>query len=263
MTEHTHGINAEQYDVLMQPLRPHRVAKRTVSGRELSYLEAWDVKAHLTRIFGFGNFDSETIHEQFLGAREYESDKGKDMVEVIWHARHRLVVRDQHGGEIARYCEGAVGSASGPVTQTGDLHDNALKSAASDALKRCATNLGTQFGLSLYANGSKNDVVKTTLVRPEGAKDATSPGGAADAGEERQGAAAQVNARISALNEAQRRALSVKWGEVGFPNVAQITPEQAAVANGWLDEIETEAGKQAATERLGATEVPNGNEVKA
>jgi hypothetical protein len=69
-----------------------------------------------------------------------------------------------------------------------------------------------------------------------------------------------VQARLATLNDDQKRTLTTKWGEVGFPNVAQITPEQAAVVNGWIDEIETEAGKQAATERLGATEVPNGNE---
>jgi hypothetical protein len=41
----------------------------------------------------------------------------------------------------------------------------AIKTAESDALKRAAINLGTQFGLSLYNNGSPKDVVGTTLDR--------------------------------------------------------------------------------------------------
>jgi hypothetical protein len=34
-------------------------------------------------------------------------------------------------------------------------------------LKRCAINLGTQFGLSLYDNGSTSDVVRVTVLKPE------------------------------------------------------------------------------------------------
>jgi hypothetical protein len=42
----------------------------------------------------------------------------------------------------------------------------AIKTAESDALKRAAINLGTQFGLSLYNNGSLQDVVVRTLIEP-------------------------------------------------------------------------------------------------
>lgn len=64
------------------------------------------------------------------------------------------------------YSEAAVGSATGGAESSGigDLHDNAIKSAASDALKRCAINLGTQFGLSLYDNGSTREIIKKVLV---------------------------------------------------------------------------------------------------
>jgi recombination DNA repair RAD52 pathway protein len=122
------------------------------------------VKAHLIRVFGFANFDSDTIHEELVGIREYKSQQDKPMVEVIYRARHRLVIRDQWGNQLATYTEGAVGSASGPDYTLADLHDNALKTAASDALKRCAINLGTQFGLSLYDDGNTQDVVKGLYV---------------------------------------------------------------------------------------------------
>jgi hypothetical protein len=41
----------------------------------------------------------------------------------------------------------------------------AIKTAESDALKRAAINLGTQFGLSLYNNGATADVIGKTLDR--------------------------------------------------------------------------------------------------
>lgn len=159
------SFNAAQYETLMRPLNGTRVAKRKQGGKELSYLEAWDVKAHLTRVFGFGGWDLEMLDYHFVAAREYAKD-GKDMVEVIYSARMQLTVHDENGDPVCRYSEAAVGNASGPMYLLGDHHDNALKTAASDALKRCAINLGSQFGLSLYDNGSTREVIRGTVVTP-------------------------------------------------------------------------------------------------
>jgi recombination DNA repair RAD52 pathway protein len=161
-------LTVDQYKYLLNPLKKARIAKRSQGGKQLSYLESWDVKAHLSRIFGFGNWDLEMLDYHHVATREYQSKDSKPMVEVIYACRMRLVVRDPEGRELARYSEGAVGSTSGPDYLLGDHHDNALKTAASDATKRCAINLGTQFGLSLYDNGNTNDVVRQTLVQPEG-----------------------------------------------------------------------------------------------
>lgn len=163
-----HGLSPEQHNYLLNPLRRTRIAKRSQGGKELSYLEAWDVKAHLTRIFGFANWDSEMLEYHHVATREYVSNQQKDMVEVIYSCRMQLTIRNQHGYELCTHTEAAVGSTSGPASTLGDHHDNALKTAASDALKRCAINLGTQFGLSLYDNGSTLDVVKNVLVAPPG-----------------------------------------------------------------------------------------------
>lgn len=162
------SITPQQYEQLRAPLNATRVAHREQGGKQLSYLETWDVRAHLIRMFGFGNFDVETLEYTYVGAREYTTQQGKDMVEVIYTARVRLTVRDSEGLHLCTYTEAAGGDASGPVSMLGSHHDNALKSAESDALKRCAVNLGTQFGLSLYQDGSTRDVVKGTLVKPEG-----------------------------------------------------------------------------------------------
>jgi recombination DNA repair RAD52 pathway protein len=160
------GLTPAQYDQLRKPLNALRVAKRQQGGKTLSYLESFDVRAHLIRMFGYGNFDVEVVEAYHVGTRDYETqgDNPKQMVEVIWYAKVRLTIHDL----MCTYVESACGSASGPEYMLGEHHDNAVKTAASDAMKRCAINLGTQFGLSLYDNGSTRDVVKGTLVTPDG-----------------------------------------------------------------------------------------------
>jgi hypothetical protein len=146
-------LNDYQYEQLLKPLNPSRVAKRQQAGRNLSYLEAWDVKAHLNRIFGFLNWSADVISADI--AFEDQNEKGQ------WQVGYKVVLCLRVNG--ASYTEAAVGSASLP--QRGEAHDMAVKTAESDALKRAAINLGTQFGLSLYDDGSMKDVVGKTLDR--------------------------------------------------------------------------------------------------
>ena len=149
-------ITREQHEQLLKPLNPSRVAKRQQAGRNLSYLEAWDVKAHLNRIFGFLNWSSEVLESTL--AFEEKNEKGQ------WNVGYKVTLRLSFPDNYASYTESAVGSASLP--QRGEAHDMAIKTAESDALKRAAINLGTQFGLSLYNDGSLADVVIKTLVEP-------------------------------------------------------------------------------------------------
>lgn len=163
-------LTVEQYQTLRRPINRNRIAKRSHGGKDLSYLEAWDVKAHLTRIFGFANYDSEVIETEPVFERPVKVGAGereKDGIECAWMVTVRLTIRDAKGRRLCRFTESAVGSAVGTVNY-GDLHDNAVKQAASDALKRCAINLGNQFGLSLYDNGSTADVVRKPLIAPKG-----------------------------------------------------------------------------------------------
>jgi len=140
----------------MKPLNPSRIAKRQGGGgRSLSYLEAWDVKAHLIRIFGFGGWSWDVISVE--QAFEDESN-GK------WNVGYRVAGRLMIPILDCTYTEAAVGSATLP--QRGEAHDMAVKTAESDAIKRAAINLGTQFGLSLYNNGDTKDVVMKTLIVP-------------------------------------------------------------------------------------------------
>ena len=160
-------LTQAQIGILMQPIRGARVASRQQGGKTLSYLEAYDVRAHLIRIFGFGGFDAEVLDYDQVFVRDYKNNDDKAMQEIAYRARVRLTIRDREGTAIACYTECAVGSSSGG-TGFGDLHDNALKTAVSDALKRCAINLGSQFGLGLYDQGSRAEVVRMLVEDPRG-----------------------------------------------------------------------------------------------
>lgn len=140
---------------LMQDLPNDRVKQR----QGLSYVEAWDVKATLTRVFGFGGFSTQILSEGEVFRLEVPRQNGNG---VNWSIGYRVALRlivPQLG---AYWDESAVGSNSqGSIAEA---YDNAVKGATSDALKRCATMLGTQFGLSLYDNGNKNEVIKTIVA---------------------------------------------------------------------------------------------------
>ena len=156
-------LTDEQYDQLLRPIAASRIAQRSQSGVTLSYLEAWDVKAHLIRIFGFGNWSADVLSAELMF--EEKDEKGR------WNVGYKVIMRlTIYGASVddpdATYTEAAVGSAT--LGNRGEAHDMAVKTAESDALKRAAINLGTQFGLSLYDNGNRNDVIKRTLNPPIG-----------------------------------------------------------------------------------------------
>lgn len=149
-------LTPRQQEILLRPLNQSRVAQRKGGGgKALSYLEAWDVKAHLIRVFGFGGFDAEVLSADLA----YEDQTGTN-----WSVGYKVILRLTIHSLGCTYTEAAVGMAQLP--SRGEAHDMAVKTAESDALKRAAINLGDQFGLSLYNNGSLQPVVKQTLTGP-------------------------------------------------------------------------------------------------
>lgn len=150
-------LNEKQYDQLLKPINPNRVSKRTGGGgKQLSYVSVWDVKAHLTRIFGFGGWSWEVTDTAFVFEEKVEDNE--KMWVVAYKALGTLSIHSLN----VKFAEAAVGVSRG---SRGDAHDNAIKNAESDAIKRAAINLGDQFGLSLYANGSTKAIIQTTLDR--------------------------------------------------------------------------------------------------
>jgi hypothetical protein len=149
------GITQEQYDLLLKDLAKSRIASRKVGGMSLSYLEAWDVRRTLIRVFGFGGFSTEVSDVTLVSCEKAEKN---------WDVSYQVTLRLTIPALGCEYAEAAVGSAHLP--DKGEALDMAVKTAESDALKRAAVNLGTQFGLSLYNNGQTEDVVLRTLVVP-------------------------------------------------------------------------------------------------
>lgn len=155
-------FTAEQVERLLRPIKQHRV----MQAQGQSHIPAYDVVAHLNRMFGFGGWDKEIVSIEMVEQRN--DVPGKNGWYVTYRCHMRLIIRDPDGNVVTIKEDGACGSANN-LPALGDAHDFAYKNAISYALKRCAKDLGDQFGLSLYNKGSVGALVGTTLVgRGEG-----------------------------------------------------------------------------------------------
>jgi recombination DNA repair RAD52 pathway protein len=157
-------LSPEQTAALRYPrLNESRVASRRQGGATLNYLEAWDIKATLIRVFGYAGFSADVIDVDVfhLSQAPGQGDRPGN-----WTAGARCTVRltlhDPTDGLDVTYTECAASSQTNP--QVGEAVDFAIKTAESDALKRAAIYLGTQFGLSLYDSGKTTDVVRKVFA---------------------------------------------------------------------------------------------------
>lgn len=154
------SLTTEQVDALLAPLDPGRVRK--LDGN--SHLEAWDVRRHLLRVFGWGGWDFTVVECTCVSERSKWDEQNllKGRHTVVYRVIGRLTVKDRDGSVLAVFEDGATGDGiNQPSLQA--AHDFALKSAMSQALKRCAINLGDRFGLSLYNKGQAGATVGKTL----------------------------------------------------------------------------------------------------
>ena len=149
------SFTAEQTALLSAPLDKARVATREQGGKTLSYIEAWHAIAEANRIFGFGQWDRETVELRQLGEPRVTQDKyGKDQMRVGYSARVPITVR---AGDSVIVREGC-GFGSGIDKDTDQAHESALKEAESDAMKRALMTFGNSFGLALYDKTQANVV---------------------------------------------------------------------------------------------------------
>ena len=141
-------LSHAQIEQLLKGVNPNRVAsRRGGGGKSLSYMEAWDIKAHMIRVFGFGEWSWDVNAADLV----FEEQTGN------WNVGYRVIGTLRIHATGATYTEAAVGIASLP--SRGEAHDMAVKTGESDAFKRAAINLGDNFGLSLYKNGQTAPVV--------------------------------------------------------------------------------------------------------
>lgn len=150
----------QQLFMLHGDLHPDSVSKRPQSTRPgakiLSYLETWFVKSMLIQIFGYAGFSAECIDAKIVNSHEVAIGSQK----LPGHAvSAQATVRLTIHATGAVYQETAV--ATNIQASWGDAAGTAMKTAESDALKRCAVYLGTKFGLSLYDDGRLVNVVRS------------------------------------------------------------------------------------------------------
>jgi hypothetical protein len=153
---------------LLWAVDPDRVG---ADGKGFAHMEAWDIRRYLIRIFGFGGHDIDLIDvtmisesSQMLRKKNRNGEEYGDPYEawtVIYRVSMKLTVKVD-GIELGHWCGVATGDATNQPSRA-DAHDLALKTADSQALKRAATNLGDQFGLSLYNKGRLTPVVQGAL----------------------------------------------------------------------------------------------------
>lgn len=157
------SLTRKQVDQLLKPIAPQRVLR---DGKGHSHVSQQDVTAHLIRVFGFGNFDTEILDTTLIFEQERVNNAGEftGRYDVCYRATMRLTVRDPDGKEIAHYENGSTATAQNQTR--GDAHDLAFKSAISLSVKRAAIALGDQFGLSLYNKGQTSALVIASLVTP-------------------------------------------------------------------------------------------------
>jgi hypothetical protein len=156
-------LTPEQVSMLMLPLHPGRVL--SLDGN--SHLAAWDIRAMLTRVFGFAGWCDEQLEPTtLLYEVETTTKAGKPAYKVGYKASRRLTVMDPDGKPLAYWDASAMADQTMPDFKRADAHDFAARTAESIALKRCATNLGSCFGLSLYNGGSLAEAVRVLANDP-------------------------------------------------------------------------------------------------
>lgn len=168
MTE-KRGLTRAQIERLVKAIDPSHVDKKQ---NKLSYMAQHEVRAELTRIFGYGNWDSQVEKMEFLWEKEVlEGDPdypakpkagNPPYYRACYMATVRLNIRDYWGNPVCSFVECHV-EANSVLPDRGEAHAMAVTSVESYALRRAAIGLGDRLGLGLYNDGKEIALVKGTL----------------------------------------------------------------------------------------------------
>lgn len=139
------SFTEEQIGLLKAPLSKAHVKKNP---RGFDYVEGWHAIAEANRVFGFDNWNRETLEMRLLGEPEIVGSNWR----VAYHCRCRVTVWD---GEKYITRDGS-GFGSGIVKDVRDAHESAIKEAETDAMKRALMTFGNPFGLALYDKEQAN-----------------------------------------------------------------------------------------------------------
>ena len=145
-------------DKLNAPLPRDAIRTRKQAGTNLAYVEGWWVFQQLNEIFGYDGWNSEVISLEQAELTPYTKN-GKDMYRCAYvcHAKLLVYFSSKATTTIAdMVSKQDVGTGIGFSVNAGDAIEGAAKEAVTDAYKRCARQLGNQFGLPLYDKDREN-----------------------------------------------------------------------------------------------------------
>jgi len=173
MTE-KRGLTRAQVERLTKGIAASHVEKK----QGLSYMAQHEVRAELTRIFGYGNWDSQVEKMDFLWEQEILHGElgypakpktgNPPYYRACYAASVRLNIRDYWGNPICSFVEYHA-EANSVLPDRGEAHAMAITSVESYALRRAAIGLGDRLGLGLYDGGETKPLVVGTLqlIDPE------------------------------------------------------------------------------------------------
>jgi recombination DNA repair RAD52 pathway protein len=138
--------------------------RKGANGRTVSYVEGWYVVDMANEVFGFGNWDAETVemkreHEPVQIPPTEEHPKGG--IVVTYSARVRITVHSLDGQR--KVVRERSGGHRGFGPTVGQAVEDCIKAAETDATKRAFVTFGNIFGLALYDKEQRN------VGTPEGA----------------------------------------------------------------------------------------------
>jgi recombination DNA repair RAD52 pathway protein len=131
--------------------------RKGANGRTVSYVEGWYVVDMANEVFGFGNWDAETVemkreHEPVQIPPSEEHPKGG--IVVTYSARVRVTVYSQDGSR--KVVRERSGGHRGFGPTVGQAVEDCIKAAETDATKRAFVTFGNVFGLALYDKEQRN-----------------------------------------------------------------------------------------------------------
>ena len=149
-------------------------SRKGANGRTVAYLEAWHVIDMANEVFGFGNWDAETVEMR----REHDpvhippsEDNPKGGIVVTYSARVRVTVYSLDGSR--KVVRERTGGHRGFGPTVGQAVEDCIKAAETDATKRAFVTFGNIFGLALYDREQRN--VGTPEPRPNSAERTLTP----------------------------------------------------------------------------------------
>lgn len=141
-------ISDKQTQLLEAKLDRANVRTREQAGQTLSYVDGHYVISRLNEVFGHTAWSTRVV--ELTVCHSGVNEKGNATVSYL--ARVELTV---HSGDMFNQTED-VGFGHGSDKRPGVAHESAAKEAVTDALKRCARQLGPSFGLALYDKEQKD-----------------------------------------------------------------------------------------------------------